>query len=59
MTQREAEAVIEMLDTCREPVEVKAERAEGTAATDTSERAATEWSSPYHTTNWTKPNLFW
>ncbi len=40
MTQRETEAVIEMLDTCEEPVEVKAERAEGTAATDTSGRAA-------------------
>ena len=40
MTQRETEAVIEMLDTCEEPVEVKAERAEGTAGTDTSGRAA-------------------
>ena len=46
MTQREAEAVIEMLDTCREPVEVKAERAEGTAAPDTSERAATGEATP-------------
>ena len=40
MTQRETEAVIEMLDTCEEPVEVKAERAEGTAGTDTSGQAA-------------------
>ena len=29
MTQREAEAVIEMLDTCEEPVEVEARRTEG------------------------------
>ena len=29
MTQREAEAIIEMLDTCEEPIEVKAESAEG------------------------------
>ena len=42
MTQRETEAVIEMLDTCEEPVEVKAERAEGAAGTDTSGRVATE-----------------
>ena len=35
MTQRETEAVIAMLDTCEEPVEVKAERAEGIAGTDT------------------------
>ena len=40
MTQRETEAVIEMLDTCEEPVEVKAERAEGVAGTDTSGPAA-------------------
>ena len=40
MTHRETEAVIEMLDTCVEPIEVKAERAEGTAGTDTSGRAA-------------------
>ena len=40
MTQRETEAVIEMLDTCEEPIEVKAERAEGTAGTDTSGRVA-------------------
>ena len=32
MTQRETEAVIEMLDTCEEPIEVEAERAEGPAA---------------------------
>ena len=31
MTQRETEAVIEMLDTCEEPFEVEAERAEGIA----------------------------
>ena len=42
MTQREMEAVIDMLDTCEEPVEVKAERAEGAAGTDTSGRVATE-----------------
>ena len=29
ITQREAEAVIEMLETCEEPVEVEAERAQG------------------------------
>ena len=40
MTQRETEAVIVMLDTCEEPVEVKAERAEGIAGTDTSGRVA-------------------
>ena len=40
MTQRETEAVIEMLDTCEEPIKVKAERAEGTAGTDTSGQAA-------------------
>ena len=40
MTQTEIGTVIEMLDTCEEPVEVKAERAEGIAGTDTSERAA-------------------
>ena len=39
MTQRETEAVIEMLDTCEEPVEVKAERAEDTDGTDTSGQA--------------------
>ena len=36
MTQRETEAVIEMLDTCEEPVEVKAKSAAGIAGTDTS-----------------------
>ena len=40
MTQRETEAVIEMLDTCEEPVEVEAESAEGAAGTDTSGHAA-------------------
>ena len=40
MTQRETETVIEMLDTCEEPVEVKAERVEGIAGTATSGRAA-------------------
>ena len=40
MTQMETEAIIEMLDTCEEPVEVKAERAEGIAGTDTSGQAA-------------------
>ena len=32
MTQRETEAVIEMLDTCEEPIEVGAERADGDAS---------------------------
>ena len=40
MTQTESEAVIEMLDSCEEPVEVEAKRAAGTAGTDTSERPA-------------------
>ena len=40
MTQRETEAVIVMLDTCEEPVGVKAKRAEGIAGTDTSGQAA-------------------
>ena len=40
MTQRETEAVIVMLDTCEEPVDVKAKRAEGIAGTDTSGQAA-------------------
>ena len=39
MTQRETEAVIEMLDTCEEPLEIEAERAEGVAGTGTSGRA--------------------
>ena len=39
MTQRESEAVIEMLDSCEKPVEVEARRAAGT---DTSERPAAE-----------------
>ena len=39
MTQRETEAIIEMLDTCEEPVEVKAKRAEGIAGTDPSGQA--------------------
>ena len=38
MTQRETEAVIEMLDTCEEPFEIEAERAEGIAGTGTSGR---------------------
>ena len=40
MTQRETEAIIEMLDTCEEPVEVAAERAEGADERDTSRSAA-------------------
>ena len=36
MTQTETEAVIEMLDTCEEPFEVEAERAEDIAGTETS-----------------------
>ena len=39
MTQRETEAVIEMLDTCEELIEVEAERAGGIAGTGTSGRA--------------------
>ena len=42
MTQRETDAVIDMLDTCEEPVEVKAERAGGAAGTDTSGLVATK-----------------
>ena len=38
MTQRETEAIVEMLDTCGEPVEV--ESAEGTSGRDTSRRSA-------------------
>ncbi len=40
MTQGETEAVIEMLNTCEEPVEVKANRAEGIVGTDTSGQVA-------------------
>ena len=40
MTQRETEAIIEMLDTCDDPVEVSAERAESAAGTDTSRQTA-------------------
>ena len=40
MTQEEAEAVIEMLDTCEEPIEVEAKRAEGASEKDTSQRPA-------------------
>ena len=36
MTQTETEAVIDMLDTCEEPVEVKEEEAEGTEGMDSS-----------------------
>ena len=32
MTQRETEAIIEMLDTCEEPIEVEAGRAEGSSS---------------------------
>ena len=39
MTQRETEAVIEMLDTCGELIEVEAKRAGGIAGTGTSGRA--------------------
>ena len=42
MTQAEAEAVIDMLDTCEEPVEVVAERAEAMAGTETSGQATAE-----------------
>lgn len=40
MTQRETEAIIEMLDTCEEPIEVEAKRAEGAAGVDTSGQTA-------------------
>ena len=46
MTQRETEAVIEMLDTCEESVEIKAERAEDTAGTDTSRQVAAGEATP-------------
>ena len=42
MTQRETEAVIDMLDTCEEPVEVEAERAEDIAGTETSGQTTAE-----------------
>ena len=41
MTQGETEAIIEMLDTCEEPVEIKAMRMEGVAETDTPGQVAT------------------
>ena len=40
MTQGETEAVIEILDTCEEPIEIEARREEGTAGTDMSEQTA-------------------
>ena len=40
MTQSETEAVIDMLDTCEEPVEVEAERAEDFAGTEASGQTA-------------------
>ena len=40
MTQKEAEAIIEMLDNCGEPLEVEAESADGTSGKDTSRRSA-------------------
>ena len=42
MTQMETEAVIDMLDTCEEPVEVEAERAEDMAGTGTSRQTTAE-----------------
>ena len=42
MTQTETEAVIDMLDTCEEPVEVEAERAEDMAGTGTSGQSTAE-----------------
>ena len=42
MTQTETEAVIDMLDTCEEPVEVEAERAEDIAGTETSGQTTAE-----------------
>ena len=42
MTQTETGAVIDMLDTCEEPVEVEAERAEDIAGTETSGQTTAE-----------------
>ena len=42
ITQTETEAVIDMLDTCEEPVEVEAERAEDIAGTETSGQTTAE-----------------
>lgn len=42
MTQREADAVIEMLDTCEESIEVEAKRAEGTSEKNTSRESTPE-----------------
>ena len=41
MTQGEAEAIIEMLDSCEEPIEVEAKRVEGVDGADTSGPTAT------------------
>ena len=46
MTQKEAEAIIEMLATCEEPVEVVAERAEDTGATNASGQGSTGQATP-------------
>lgn len=46
MTQAEAEAVIEMLDTCEDAVEVEAGRAEGTPGEDESQGTATATTTP-------------
>ena len=40
MTQRETEAVIDMLDTCEEPIEIEAKRAGGITGTDMPEQTA-------------------
>ena len=42
MTQTETEAVIDMLDTCEEPVEVEVERTEDIAGTETSGQTTEE-----------------
>ena len=42
MTQTETEAVIDMLDTCEEPVEVEVERAKDIAGTETSGQTTEE-----------------
>lgn len=46
MTQREVDAIREMLDTCEVPVAVKAKRAEDAAATDTSGKGSAGQATP-------------
>ena len=46
MTQRETEAIIEMLESCEEPIAVEAKRAQGTDGTNTSDRPAASEATP-------------